>query len=108
MKEQRADRVGLGVQEIVEVGLRHALDVVRHLFAREGEHGNQGADLRRVPRPRSDDPRFLVRGCGRLRKQRETGNTSDEAGARGNRGTKFQEVAAIWQAFGRKHTSSNW
>jgi hypothetical protein len=71
MEEQCADGVGLGVEEEVEVVLRHAFNVVRDLDAGEGQHGSQGADFWRESGHRSNAGRAVVLPGRRLGEQRD-------------------------------------
>jgi hypothetical protein len=69
MEEQCADGVGLGVEEEVEVRLRHAFDVVHDLDAGEGQHGSQGADFGRESGHGSNARRAVVLRGRRLGEQ---------------------------------------
>jgi hypothetical protein len=65
MEKKRADSVGFGVEKKIEVGLRHAFDVVQNLHAGEGQHGNQSSNFGGESGARADDPGIVaLRCCG--------------------------------------------
>jgi len=105
VKKQRADSVGVGVKERVQLRLGQAFDRAGDSAIDPGKHGDEGADLRGVAGPGTDHVHIAGGrfGLGRRGEERHGRDASGEAGDASEKG-----AAAGGEQIGRFHGWPRW